>query len=457
VVQTSGHSTVTATPTRPRPGEGPRQANRIGERLRQLRIAAGLTQSELAGQRFSKEYVSQIERGKTRPTQETIDWLAARLGTDPGYLASGVSSDERGRVEATLARADALTLAYRTDEALVEYETVSRVVRSTGSVELEVHALSGEAWARQMAGDVRPALELLTRARALVEGPGFSDLDRADVLYRLGVCRYKLQSVATAIGLFNEAVALAERSGLPSDHLRSEILGWRSRCYRRQRDLEAAREDVERALELSQGIDDRRALANTYFQASLVAERLGHLVQARAHAEKAKTLYEQLDDEVHVGRLLNNLGGLNHMLGHSERAVEYLKTAFAVALAHDTDTDAATAADSLARVHLDRGEYADAERLATEGLKLLADRADYAVEIASAQHVLGRALMEQDRLDEADEWLTKADATAELATSPSHRAAVWVARGDLAGRRGEDRTAARYYRRAAEALQDVRF
>ena len=101
---------------------------RLGDRLRLLRVAAGLTQTELAGERFSKEYVSQIERGKTRPTQETIDWLAARLGTDAGYLASGVSSDERGRVEAALARADALTLAYRTDEALVEYETVSRVV-----------------------------------------------------------------------------------------------------------------------------------------------------------------------------------------------------------------------------------------------------------------------------------------------------------------------------------------
>src|SRR5207248_4375561 len=57
---------------------------RVGERLRQLRVASGLTQSELAGERFSKEYVSQIERGKTRPTQETVEWLAARLGVDPG-------------------------------------------------------------------------------------------------------------------------------------------------------------------------------------------------------------------------------------------------------------------------------------------------------------------------------------------------------------------------------------
>jgi len=52
-------------------------ALRLGERLRQLRIGAGLTQSELAGERFSKEYVSQIERGKTRPTGETIAWLAS--------------------------------------------------------------------------------------------------------------------------------------------------------------------------------------------------------------------------------------------------------------------------------------------------------------------------------------------------------------------------------------------
>ena len=36
-------------------------------------------------------------------------------------------------------------------------------------------------------------------------------------------------------------------------------------------------------------------------------------------------------------------------------------------------------------------------------------------------------------------------------------AAAWVARGDLAARRGDDRVAAHLYRTAAEALQDVRF
>jgi len=54
-----------------------------------LRVSAGLTQSELAGDRFSKEYISQIERGKTRPTHETVKWLATRLGVDSSFLESG--------------------------------------------------------------------------------------------------------------------------------------------------------------------------------------------------------------------------------------------------------------------------------------------------------------------------------------------------------------------------------
>ena len=83
---------------------------------------------------------------------------------------------------------------------------------------------------------------------------------------------------------------------LPCDLLRSKILNWRSRCRRRQRDFEAAREDVERALELADGLDDKRMTAHVYFQASLIAEREGHWVAARGYAERARDLYEEVED-----------------------------------------------------------------------------------------------------------------------------------------------------------------
>src|SRR5881409_4494332 len=104
---------------------------RLGERLRHLRVAAGMTQTDLAGNRFSKEYVSQIERGKTRPTRETIEWLAAKLGVDAGFLEKGVSADERSRVEAMLARAEALTNAHHYDEAIEELENSRTAVLAT--------------------------------------------------------------------------------------------------------------------------------------------------------------------------------------------------------------------------------------------------------------------------------------------------------------------------------------
>src|SRR5919201_2213349 len=431
--------------------------NRLGDRLRQLRVAAGMTQTDLAGERFSKEYVSQIERGKTRPTRETIEWLAQKLGVDPGFLERGVSADERRRVETLLARAEALTESSQFEEAIADYENCRTAVLATGVTELEVRHLAGEAWARMESSQVKQAVELLNRARMLAEAPEFSDVDRADILFRLGVCRYQLSSIATSVNLLNESLTLAEASELPCDRLRADILGWRSRCYRRQRDLEAAREDVERALELAQAADDPRKTADTYFQASLVSDRMGHWVQARNYAERAKAYYEQVNDERNVGRLLNNLGGLNFQLGKPEQAVEDLKNAYRVLLDKGSEAEAANVVASLAHVHLMTGEVMTAEEEARHALSLLESRDDFLFDVVPTQLVLGRALMEQGRLDEANETLRAAEASAEQLESISHRAAAWMAQGDLAGRRGDDTTAARLYRKAAEALQDVRF
>src|SRR3989442_896936 len=400
---------------------------RLGERLRQLRVAAGLTQSDLAGERFSKEYVSQIERGKTRPTRETIEWLAGKLGVDASFLEKGVSADERSRVEAMLARAEALTNAHLYDEAIEELDNSHTAVLATGAPELEYRALSAGAWARMERGEVRPALKRLERCRAIAEGPGFSDVDRANVLFRMGVCRYHLSSIASAVAIFSEALALAEASQLPCDLLRSEILGWRSRCYRRQRDLEAAREDVERALELAKALDDHRTMANVYFQASLLAERMGHWVLARSYAERAKAYYEQLNDERNVGRLLNNLGGLNFQLGKPDKAVEDLKSAYRVLLDKGSEAEAANVVSSLAHVHLMTGQVETAEEEARHALDLLEGRDDFLLDIAPTQLVLGRALMEQGRLDEAQDTLRLAEASAEQLESISHRAAAWMA------------------------------
>ena len=218
-------------------------AIRLGERVRQLRVAAGLTQSELA-----RRSVLEGVREPDRARQDAPDRRDDQLAREPargrrGYLANGVSTDERGRVEATLTRAEALVEAHRYEEAVGSSSSVRPAVAHRR------HRARGAAAVRQRPGRGCTRGSCAKRSscsRARARSPSRAVLRPRPrrVLYRLGVCRYKLSSISTAIGLFNEAYAIAERSELPCDVLRSNILAYRSRCYRRQRDLEAAREDV---------------------------------------------------------------------------------------------------------------------------------------------------------------------------------------------------------------------
>jgi tetratricopeptide (TPR) repeat protein len=420
-------------------------------------VSRRLTQSQLAESRFSKQYVSQLERDQLRPTDETLQWLAKRLEIDPAYLATGIDGRQRERAESVVVRAEAAVESHDYAEAIELLAEVEDALPGDAAVDLELRALLAESWARTYIGEMREALPLLTRAREIAEDPVFSDVDRAEVLFRLGCCRYRLTSVSTALALFTEALELAEQSGIPSDRLRSRIFGWRSRCYRRQRDWEAAREDVERALELAEALDDRRAMADGHFLGALIAERRGQWVAARAYAEKAKALYEQIEDRANTGKLLTTLGGLTFLLGRPDESIPFFKQAFAVALEVGSDADAAQAVSSLAQVHLRTGRVELAEEQARHALELLADRVDFIDEIGNAQLVLGRSLLEQGRLEEAAEKFRAAEASFDQLSSASHKAAAWTAQAELAVERGDRDAAITLYQRAVQALQDFRF
>src|SRR5919199_1702869 len=250
---------------------------KLGDRVRRLRNARGLTQSELAEARVSKEYISQIETGKTRPTRQTLEWLAERLGVDFHYLEGGVSEREYRQVDAVVTQAEEAIGEKRYRDAV---DLVGSVPRTPDAPDLHLRALFAESWGRMYLGDVRAALDVLERARGVAESEVFDDVHRSEVQYRLGCCRYKLSAVEQALRHFSHALDLAEGSQSSCDVLRANILQWRS----------------------------------------------------RSHSERAKELYEAVDDPVNVGKLLNNLGILSFQLGDAEQAVEQLKNAFRIAL-----------------------------------------------------------------------------------------------------------------------------
>ena len=64
---------------------------RIGARIRECRLAAGMTQEELAGDIITRNMLSMIESGKSTPSLETLSKICARLGVS----VSRIFADER--------------------------------------------------------------------------------------------------------------------------------------------------------------------------------------------------------------------------------------------------------------------------------------------------------------------------------------------------------------------------
>jgi tetratricopeptide (TPR) repeat protein len=362
-----------------------------------------------------------------------------------------------GRAETTtaLANAERYVEAHRYEDAVEALGDVH--VPSASAPDLALRVLHCETWARLYLGDIVTAESIADRARALSEGSGFSDLDRAESLFRLGCCRLKLTRVTNAVSLFTLALRLGEHGGTAGDRVRAQAFEWRARCYQFQREWDAAETDAQSAVELAQQIGDGRIEALATMQCSLVAERRSDPLLARFYAERARTLASENGDRQTEARIVNNLGGLSYLLGEPVVAVAYLKEAFALSLEIGNDADAAQAVSSLAQVHLRCGAPQLAEEQARHALSILAERADYVDERGNVHLVLGRALLEQAREDEAMKEFAAAEWLFESLGSASHVAAAWMAQGDLFGRRGDVEAAMALYRRAAEALQDFNF
>jgi transcriptional regulator with XRE-family HTH domain len=109
----------------------------LGERVRQLRKARGLTLKDLgAAAGLSHGFLSQLERGQAQPSLSTLDDIAAALGIDTAALVSPTSSGLARHVR----RADAPTYSFDTNaggtvtvRALTGPNSLMKVTENVGS------------------------------------------------------------------------------------------------------------------------------------------------------------------------------------------------------------------------------------------------------------------------------------------------------------------------------------
>ena len=62
----------------------------VGQRIRNIRIGLGLTQSQVAGDRYTKAYISALENGLAKPSLAALVFIARRFAVPPSYFLEGI-------------------------------------------------------------------------------------------------------------------------------------------------------------------------------------------------------------------------------------------------------------------------------------------------------------------------------------------------------------------------------
>lgn len=78
----------------------------VGRRLKEARLAAGLSQRQLSFPGCSAAYISRLEAGDRVPSLQLLRKLAAKLNADEQYLATGVEQVKQDPPEVVAAEVE---------------------------------------------------------------------------------------------------------------------------------------------------------------------------------------------------------------------------------------------------------------------------------------------------------------------------------------------------------------
>jgi tetratricopeptide (TPR) repeat protein/DNA-binding XRE family transcriptional regulator len=370
----------------------------VGQRLRQAREAAGLTQRELSFEGCTAAYVSRIEAGARVPSLQILHEFAKRLGVTPEYLATGRPGGEDVSSE------------------LLEAEVALRL------------------------GDENRAAQLYEAARADADSPAAL----ARVQLGLGRLALRRDEIAEGIELLEEAIRSSELA--PGDaSAAANALG---RGYVMQSRYDEAFAIFERFLDGARVRGDH--FDEVRFSVLLANAYIDHGDYGRAHATLGEVLdlARQTVDPLLRASLYWSQSRALLSQGEPDRAAEYARLALATLRASEQTLEAARVLQLLAFIENDRGNPEAALELVDEGEPIVAAAGEavtaamFAIERARALSALGEG-------EEAAELLLGIVPRLNAA-APKDAARAYAAVADVFRKQGDTARALELYELAVE-------
>jgi transcriptional regulator with XRE-family HTH domain len=360
-------------------------ASRIGSRIRKARLSAGLTQQQLAAGRYTKAYISALEKGHAKPSMAALDFIAGRLGMPASRFLSEDTRWSRleadlmlasGRwVEAADAYRNQLELAVdrsgRADALLGLIESLCRLDHGREAIGLAVEAvelltalgrvsdamLAGYwlAYAHFLAGnavEARSLLQALLERSRQAGGPPSADLQMR-LLMALGSVASDLEDHPAAVAYLEEA-----RAASPDldDRRRASMLALLATSRAGTGDMEGAIRAGLEGLALYRATQARLEAALLENNLAMAYLRVGNLTRAAAFAAEARAIHEADDDRRSLAHVLETEAQIALASDDTESALRLAREAMAHATASEDPRALSSSLLTIARAHATAGD-----------------------------------------------------------------------------------------------------
>ncbi|WP_030245173.1 MULTISPECIES: helix-turn-helix domain-containing protein [unclassified Streptomyces] len=410
----------------------------IGRRVQRLRVERGLTQRQLAEPVYTPAYISTLESGRVRPSDDALRHLAGRLGVAFDELATGRSArlvtELRLRLteaQRTFAVGEAEAAAEQYATLLVEAEEHGLVAEQAaallglGECALEtgelvagrryferaeacladaplparVPALRGRAVAHYLAGELRYAVYLLESTLDELNRGGLHDPDALLLLYASAIGPYMdMGAHARAAQAAEFALALAPRSGDPA--LVARMHRSVARTLVAEGRLAEADASLAKAAELYRGLQIRTELANCHWMRGYVYAQDGQLGRAEDELREALGMLSARRAALYSSQVAVELADVLHRRGKSDEAAALLHGVLDDLSPERGAVHSAAAHRLLGIIAEDARRTEEAEEHYVRALSLL-ERAGAAGDLADLCRLLGDLLRRTGRVEAA--------------------------------------------------------
>lgn len=334
----------------------------VGQRIRAARLEQGLSLAQLGGEDLSRSFLSLVELGRSRISLQALSIVARRLNLPVSYFLDG-SADSTG-LAAELAL-DHAEQALRQEQPHVALKTLDSADATTAT---GARPLYLRGWALLDAQQAREAIPILRE--------GVGQAEHAADWRQLVQLLYLLARAHYVLGQPDEALFEARRAvredleHLDDPALRGTITVALGHILYVQGHHTEALAHYARARELFGSRNDPRNLAAVYSGLSRVYQHQGDLVQALRYSRMSVAIYESRQSIREAANELANMAARYADSGQLDDALQFAQEAVERAHdAHATDTEA-SAHSTLARILLQQGDAAAAEREAQTALDL---------------------------------------------------------------------------------------